>query len=202
MLLNIKELPEEKQKVLFLQGLDYAVAFSYQDAVDYKLYQESKLEKVTELKELEMKTLELLEQLGFPMEEVGTYLYKNMIVKVAEEMKNINTRTQIRNSLDLLLQMKQPYSQFYLDVAKNDLDMGIKTFHGYVNKALEKVDKTKQDKNLYLKVFGDVENDIDYGEQAFILGSYIAGKYEFTKNNKPAVKKLNGLPKIVLKQNI
>lgn len=196
MLLNYKELPEETQKVYFLHGLDYVVAFTYQDSLDYKLYQESKLEEVTESKELEMKTLGILEKLGFPMDEAGTYLYKNMILKVVEEMENGV------NSNDLLLQMKQPYSQFYLDVARNDLDIGIKTFHGYINKALEKVDITKQDENLFVKIFGDVEENIDYGEQAFILGNYVTCKYESTKNNKPAIKKLSGLPKIVLKENI
>lgn len=202
MLLNFKELPMERQKVLFLQGLDYALAFSYQDYKDYQLYKEFKLEKMSELRELEMKTLEILDQLGFPMDEVGTYLYKNMVVRVAEEMKNINTRTQIRNSVDMLLQMKQPYSQFYLDVARNDLDIGIKTFHAYVQKALEKVDENKENESLIYQIYGNIENNIDYGEQAFILGSYIAGKYESTKKNKSVVKELKGLQKVALKENI
>ena len=62
----------------------------------------------------EMNVLYLLELLGFPMDETGTFLYKEMIVEASRELKNsgVAEKKMIKSA------MANPYSQFlfYLNV--------------------------------------------------------------------------------------
>ena len=144
-------------------------------------------------KEKDFVVLYLLEKLGYPMNMIGTYLYKNMIISVSEYISDISPERDITNYNSLILQLRNHYSQFYFDIARNDLDMGIKTFHGFVSEAISKIDYSKANPVLFKRIFGNSSGDIGYDDQAFILGAYVSGLLNNLKSEKvkvPALKKI------------
>ena len=158
------------------------------DRIEYDSYKAGILEDISSDKELEMKTLSLLEQIGFSMNDIGTYLYKNMVVEVAKRLRKISNDDELERE-KLLLYIRSPYSQFYVDVARNDLDMGIKTFHEYVDVALSKVDLSAADNGGAFDIYNNFSGEVDYGEQLFTIGSYVANGFKSGDREKPIVKK-------------
>jgi len=198
---------ESEHLLLLLQGLSYALFVVDQDKKYFEMYKEGKIKRFRKCNKQEMKILFLLEQLGYPMDEVGTYLYKNMIFKIVETLENTKTKEDLNKCKKLIFQLKDCFSQFYVDVARCELDMGVKTFHKILEHTFEKVNYSKADQNLFNKIFGRFQDGLDYGEQAFVLGSYITEnleeKTEEVKiSNNYKVKKLVNTPNDELKYNI
>lgn len=190
---NLEAYTMEERLQIVLSGIDGAVTEVSYDKTCYSAYKEGKLAEMSFETEQEMRILELLEQLGFPMDDAGTYLYKNMIARAVRKISDVSTREEILACKDLVTQMKTPYSQFYVDVARNDLDMGVTSFHRCVQRALSKVDATKAEPMLLFQIYSNFTEDMDYGEQAFVLSSYVAG---FLKPKMPEVPKIKMLPGI------
>ena len=153
MLKNIDELSLEQKLQLILAGQDYVACVVSQDYLDYKSFKKGELTEVSEEKLQAMQILELLENLGFPMEMTGTYLYKEVILSAAKKLQAFNSRRDLGVCKDLLAQMKDAYSNFYFDIARNDLEMGVRTFHLALVEALEKVDSTKANQILLYHSF-------------------------------------------------
>lgn len=196
---------EQKKIMQLLYGLSYALYEIKDDTLDLEKYKQGILKDVSLERIQEMKILVLLEKLGYSLNEIGTYLYKHMILKIVKYLNKDITSQNITEYKKLLLDLKDCYSNFYLETARFDLDMGIKTFHQNVIEAISKIDYDKIDLEVYNKIFGNIDSELDYGEQAFILGSYIVGnldqKIESSKKNKSIVrvKKLINTPNIELK---
>lgn len=115
--------------------------------------------------DIKYKVLDILNQLGYPMDEYGTYLYRDVVLKVIQSLKE-------RNDINLLQQLKEPYSDFYHDISRNDNDMGTRTLHFYIGSAIDKI-RISSDQKLLLKIYHGSIRDVDYGEQAFIFGKHI-----------------------------
>ena len=81
--------------------------------------------------------------------------------------------------------------------------MGVKTFHLYIEKAIENIDDTKVDVNLSKKIYGENPEELNYGLNAFQIAAYYADKYSFDNTQdykKVLVKRLANMPNdIVLK---
>lgn len=188
---NIDSYTMEERLQIVLAGLDGAFTEVSYDKKCYSAYKEGRLDGMSLETQEEMRILELLEQLGFPMGETGTYLYKNMIAKAVQKISDISTRKEILDCKELITEMKTPYSQFYFDIARNDLDMGVTSFHRCVQRALSKVDITNADPMLLFQIYSNFTEDMDYGEQAFVLSTYVAG---FLKPKAPVIPKIKMLP--------
>lgn len=149
---------------LFANGCAY---FSPAVNSESKLYDEYKANRITVvIKEMEerMEVLEFLEKLGFPMDEAGTYYYKDLIVKIIELLEgNIATREQIEEALE------SEYSQLYFDVARNELDLGIKFFREFVYSAFEKIDIESADPDLLEIVVERMNSAISNNQLALII---------------------------------
>ena len=167
---KFEEYTQTQQLYLIFGGLEDAISEVYNDKIDLDNYKKNQIESFSEKRIQEMEVLILLEKLGYSMEEIGTYLYKNMIIKIADSLNNKLTKKEFD---DLLDQITNHYSQFYLDLARNDLDMGIKTFHSIIEKAILKIDYEKADKELFYNIFGD-NVSLEYDEKAFVLGAYVS----------------------------
>ena len=114
----------------------------------------------------EMYTLVVLEKLGFEMEDSGTYLYAKLITKIARTIEEL--------PIDILAtQLLHDYSQFYFDIGRNELDLGIKTFHKRIIEATKKVDYSKADPDLIYDIFCGTSEKIDYKDQAFLISIYV-----------------------------
>lgn len=193
------EFDRENNFPLILSSSNYAVYNFCLDKDDYTKYKQGNLKTITEERKIEMEILQLLENLGFPMNELGTYLYKNMVFKIVKQLKESSDKLELINLKDILLKLKNAFSQFYVDVAKHDLDMGIKTFHKHIENALEKIDYSKANPLILKRIYSKIHHDIDYGELAFILGMYIMGCLETEQSLndiKPKIKKLSNMPDI------
>ncbi len=141
-------------------------------AEKYSVYKDGALSNMSEEEQQEMNVLEVLEQLGFPMDKTGTYLYKEIIMKTMEELEMVETKEEERN---LKTAMENSYSQFYLDIARNNLDIGLKSFHGYIQLAYE---ERKRSINTERRI-GKRDVYSDYRTEAILIAKHI-----MTSNNK------------------
>lgn len=148
------------------------------------VYNTGLTETLSEVQLKEMEVLDTLLRLGFPANEEGTYLYKDMIMKAIQWLDGFDDRKEPISESQLLQQMQTKYSQFYVDVARNDLDMGIKTFHTYINHALSSVDYACVDSNVLSEVYGDFAEEADYGKHAFVIAKNIRAQSKNTQNSK------------------
>lgn len=194
---ELKELYEKEKKTLISHGVDYAMYDTHKDKEDYDLYKTGELVEISSDKKLEMKVLSLLEQLGYPMHEIGTYFYKNMITKVLKKLSVIEEKDPLINK-ELKSQLEDTYSQFYVDVARNDLDIGVTSFHMYIMHAIANIDYSKADPELLIKIYSNFPEDMNHGEQAFALASFLLGKMEPKRQTSLLIKRLQRSRKINL----
>lgn len=192
-MLDIENLTDTQKLNIVLLGLDGMLTESCYDRRNYAAYKAGRVDGMSETTLEEMEILFLLERLGYPMEETGTYLYKDVIEKAAGLLRNVSTREEVRACKDLIVQMKTINSQFYFDIARNDLDLGLNSFHKYVQKAMAKVDYSKADPTLLFQIYSGLPEEMDYGEHAFVLSSYVVG---ILKPKTPEVPKIKMLKSI------
>lgn len=136
----------------------------------YTTYKDLKTGKITdEIRPdlaLELDMLYLIEKLGYDVNTTGTYLLKDMAVEAAKKMLEAKNNDDI---CEIRRQMKQAFSQFYVDLARNDRDMGIKTFYSFVNIAYENKSKAKKDIARKMGIISEREAPED---QAFKVALY------------------------------
>lgn len=148
-------------------------------------YQNGKSKDMSDEEVTKMEVLDLLEELGYPMEEYGTYLYSEVISSLRNQLGVIKTRNQVTESKELLMQAKNPFSQLYFNLARNERDMGVKKFHRIIERALSKINYENATSETLYKVYGNFPFEMDYGENAFTLANYLNQHLE-----KPAIRKL------------
>ena len=154
-------------------------------------YQNGKSEDMSDEEVTKMEVLDLLEELGYPMEEYGTYLYSEVISSLRSQLGIIKTRNQVSESKELLTQAKYPYSQLYFNLARNERDMGVKKFHSIIERALLKINYENASSETLYKVYGNFPFEMDYGENAFALANFLNRQVD-----KPLCRKLTNSPSI------
>ena len=93
------------------------------------------------------------------------------------KLLDINSEEELQN------QMQQPFSQFYLDAARNDLDIGIKTFHAYICHALRNVDYACVEPKVLSDIYGNFSEEADYGKHAFVIAKRIHDRSKKNENS-------------------
>ena len=180
MITKLKGCPVVDETKVYLPAIE--TGRYLQDKQAYMEYKKNKLD----YKNNDMEVLVLLENLGYPTNEVGTYLYKYMILKISEYLETgLTIRQEPITKEQLKLEIKNFFSQFYLDIARNELDMGIKTFHNYISVAVSKINYENLNISLFYEIFGNNIQDIDYAEQAFIIATYIIENKQKNKKTSP-----------------
>ena len=138
--------------------------FSQYIISERNLYANYKARKDSSSVDKNMQVLEFLERLGFSMAEVGTYYFKDLIIKIITLLdEDLASEDEIADMLE------QPYSQLYFDVARNELDVGIKSFNEYVTFAFEAIDIEKADPDLLEKVVEKMDSAISNKQLPLIL---------------------------------
>lgn len=169
--LQTRSINEEKEEPLYY---NFTIAkIKNHDIMTYAIYETGSIESFSDEKLQEMQVLSSLYKLGFPVDEEGTYLYKSMIMKALHHLDGFDDIGHPITEDELLNQMQSKFSQFYLDVARNDLDIGIKTFHAYIKQALNSVDYACVDPNVLSDIYGDFSEEADYGKHAFVIAKRI-----------------------------
>ena len=171
----------DKTKMFLLSDLYCACYWVREQYKQYIKYKENMCES-----NKEMETLHLLEELGYPIEEMGTYFYKDMILKIVEYLENIENEFESNKYHELLDELDNHFSHFYFDLARNELDVGIKTFHGVLANEISNIDHSNANSEKFDEVFGSTAiNNLGYEKKAFIIGTHM---YLNKKTNKAKVK--------------
>ena len=201
----------EQQKISYeevlrvLQGTSFAIYEAKKDKENYEKYKNGELTNPKEEIEKDVKILDILERLGYPMNELGTYLYKDLIKEVCDEMKDISIKKDIEKCKYILSELTNTYSSLYHYIAREWKEIGIIPFHLYIEQAIEKIDKKKIDKELSEKIFGNNKKTKNYGFKAFQISAYTLNKYSYkdTKTyHKSKIKELSNISnKFKLKQS-
>ena len=138
-------------------------------ASKYKDYKEGMvpIEKLNEKEKKEVETLKILEKLGYSLTETGTYFYKDVIVKAIEQLQEATLEENYR---ELIIAINNDYSQFYFDIARNNYDVGLKTFHSCINISFQT--RLQINKELQRKVGLD-EYNMNYKQEALLIANHI-----------------------------
>lgn len=192
MIKNLTVFANDKERMQFA-SIGYYLKDSFINNFNcYKKYKSNLLDGFSEDTLQDMEVLEFLERLGFSIEESGTILYKNMIIKAMHHLNGTDDFGKSISRDQLLQQMKNPFSQFYVEVARSDLDIGIKTFHANVQQAVENVRLSNSDTALLFDVYSNFSKNTNYGEAALIIAEYMTGIKQ--NQEKPVIKQITMLP--------
>jgi len=197
MLKAISEYSEDEKLSMVLCGNDYATYEANIDIGNYKKYLKHETDDFSERTFRDMEILEMLSKLGYPMNELGTYLYKDLISEICEVLKGISSRRDMNICRVLLAKLNDAYSSFYHSIGREWKELGITSFHLYIMEALEEIDYDSVDEDLSRKIYGDEFYDQNYGLHAFKMAAYVLKKYSFSdaEYKKPIMKKLDNSPK-------
>ncbi len=154
-------------------SLDELMPFNKEKLAKYGKYYNGAEDALSERELLELKVLDILFKLGFPREKDGTYLFQDVIIKAIHYLDGFDDFNHPISEEELLKQMQTKYSQFYFEIARNEMDMGVKTFHSYISRAIKRVNYSCVDSNLLSEVYGDFREKTDYGKHAFIIAKNI-----------------------------
>lgn len=190
MIKNIENYSNEEQFDMFVSGIYEAMCLAGTERNDYLNYKKGMLNIETTDQMLEIMILNLLEKNGFSIDELGTFLYKDIIKKVMECLEKTNVKEE-----ELLKDLSNAYSQFYFDLSRNDRDMGLKTFHDYIQSAIYKMNPHSEES--WIRDLAD-QKKTNYGVLAFdIASSIIESKLNQPKEEKRpkthCLEKMSGL---------
>ena len=113
----------------------------------------------------------------------------NIVKESFKEYVSLNDSLNIVG--DFLYNLNDNYSSFYLWLAREDLEIGIKSFHFYIDQAISKIDKDKMDKELTSKVrelfkesnqnMSDIETlRLNHGKTALYLATHLLNDSKVT----------------------
>lgn len=162
---------------------------NYVEARDnYINYKFGNLSIVMADKMVEVEILSLLDRLSFPMNDVNSYLYKDLVFEVANKLKMVDKYGD-SSCLELIAELSNSDSQFYGDFA-NSCCMSLDELHFRINSVISKIDVSKMDEGLLASVCEEYSFDLNYGELAFILASMILGFKREKRNNLIRIRSL------------
>lgn len=198
MIKRLVDLTELEKFNMLIDGTSYAMFEAHLDKEAYEKSKKGELEEISEIQERDIKILRILEGLGYPMDELGTYLYKDVIAEAYEKVKDVSSRRDMDKCRELMASLNDAYSDFYRWIARDDKEMGVKSFHFYIGEAISKIDDNSINKELAIKVFGSNPEDLNYGLQAFQLACYASDRYSMEPDfKKPKVMGLSNSPKSI-----
>lgn len=198
MIKRLVDLTELEKLNMLIDGTSYAMFEAHLDKEAYEKSKKGELEEISEIQERDIKILRILEGLGYPMDELGTYLYKDVIAEAYEKVKDVSSGRDMDKCRELMASLNDAYSDFYRWIARDDKEMGVKSFHFYIGEAISKIDDNSIDKELAIKVFGSNPEDLNYGLQAFQLACYASNRYSMEPDfKKPKVMGLSNSPKSI-----
>lgn len=163
-----------------LDGTSFAKTIAKDDKDKYDKYKKGAFVSDKKYDYKNMYILSLLEGLGFSMDELGTYLYKELILEVEEQLEKSSGESSIESYKKLYDQLNNINSNLYAWVYSDYLEMGKKTYMAYLNRAFEKIDLSKVDKNIQMSLFGNEEQS-DYAYETIQLGMQALIYDEYSK---------------------
>ena len=172
--MDLKKYPNEVESSIFDQVATYAIWCANYDKKVYEKSKQESLEDISITKKRTLKILSLLEKLGYPMNELGTYFYERLILSVYENLIEIIDKEDIQKYEQLVSELNDNYSSFYLWLARDDLEIGIKSFHFYIEKAISKANNHLNDELISDIYDQNIEvSKLNQGNRALHLAMYL-----------------------------
>lgn len=170
---------EELQKVFDeLRNNKFSTKEHQSNIKEYNEYKNGKLENISTEKEIEMKIFDTLIELGFSIENIGTFFYKELIMEISRTLNCKNVYgIEFCNEETIKEMLNNRYSSIYIEIAKFYLEISCDTFHNRIKDAVKEVDISKTNKDLVVEIFEGHEDAKSYQEQALYIGKYIQNKY-------------------------
>lgn len=181
---------EEQQSTMFV----YFAGDIYNDKKNYLEYKNGVKKDYSSDEISSLLIIELLDKNGFSLDCLGTYLYKDVVKNVIGCMKNPGNNLE-----QLRMDLSNPYSQFYFDISRNDRDMGVNTFHSYIEEAILNIQFDNKTSNL-LDIMCRGQR-MNYGELAYEIASYMLNSnyvnsdVQVVSDSRPNIKKLTSIKK-------
>ena len=113
--------------------MSYAMYVAKEENEVYKNLKKGNFKELTLEEERDVEILSILEKLGYPMSHLGTYLYKDLIALVCDEIKDMGISELQSEEEEMLEFLNNGYSSLYVGIASDDKELGCKTFHYYIN---------------------------------------------------------------------
>lgn len=170
----------------------YAMRVARKEKELYENLKEGNFKNITENEERNVEILSILEKLGYPMTNLGTYLYKDLISYVCDIIEDIGINVLQSENKKILEFLNNRYSSLYIWIAREDKKLGCKTFHLYIEDAISKIDKEKLDTSLASRIYR-TKKDITYGTVALHIAEYYLNGHTYDNGidyKLPKVKKL------------
>ncbi|MEE3342576.1 MAG: hypothetical protein VZS44_00615 [Bacilli bacterium] len=158
--------------VKMLDGTSFAIHEANRDKENFEKYKNGNTEELSEETIKDMRLLQLLQRLGYPMEELGTYLFKDVIAEVYNSIQDESGKKDIDKCRSIMVDLNNPFSNLYHYIAREWKELGIKSFHLFIKKATDKIDYNSIDKGLSKKIYGILPEDNNYGLHAFQIAAY------------------------------
>ena len=156
-------------------NVKYVRTWVHDDKEKYSLYKQG--EVVDDTRIVDMQILKTLDILGYPMDELGTYLYKCVIKRTYDEIRENDLRHDKQGFTNLMLQLNKTLSDLYYDIARNELEMGVKSFHHYITASILGIDEEKASASLRNEIYGDTV-PASYGTGAMKIALYLDSKQD------------------------
>ena len=180
-----------------LKGTSFAIYEANKDRKNYIKYKYGYTDEFSLDKMKNMELLGILESLGYSLDELGTYLYKDVIKEIYDKISDASSRRDIDKCRALMASLSDAFSGFYYYIAEECKEMGLKSFHLYIKRAIDNIDDSEVDIELSKNIFGENPEENNYGLQAFQIAAYVANKYSYKdvkEYKKVLAKKLPNIP--------
>lgn len=145
--------------------LSFSDGITFTDKEKYQKYCESKNGEGLS-NDIDTDILKILNDLGFPMEKKGTYLYKELISEVYDRIQ------KGEDEKELLLCLKDKCSNIYTEVSQEWLEMPQLAFLNSVEDSINNIKYKNSDKVLFRKLCKSINPSKDYGVLAFKIAKY------------------------------
>ena len=175
--------------------MSYAAFVARKENEVYNNLKKGNFKDLTVSEERDIEILSILEKLGYPMSHLGTYLYKDLITLVCDEIEDMGISELQSKNEEMLDSLNNGYSNLYIGIASDDKELGCKTFHSYIEGAIEEIDEEKIDTSLASRIYGTIEN-ITYGTAAMHIAQYYLNGNTYDDGldySIPKVKKLSNM---------
>lgn len=172
---NVAKFSEDETIKTVCQGTNYAMYLANMEKETFESYKKGELTTITDYQMKDIDVLLVLERLGFKMDELGTYLYKDLIKEVIELFE------KNEEEITVISYLTNPFSNIYRWINEYK-ETGVKTFHVLVIEAINQINTNIIDKKLFIDIFGFDYKELDYGLIAYKIAKYINNINIMTNN--------------------
>lgn len=180
--------------------MSYAAFVARKENKVHNNFKKGIFKDLTVSEERDIEILSILEKLGYKMSHLGTYLYKDLIASVCDEIEDMGISELQSEEEEMLEFLNNGYSSLYVGIASDDKELGCKTFHYYIEDAISKIDEEKIDTSLASRIYGTSE-DITYGTAALHIAEYYLNGHTYDYGMDYEIPKVKKLENVVTREH-